>query len=105
MLPASVESKVEQYLNRICRQPCARSQASAASDCATASSAGMLRDFSATTSASDCGSAASTLSGTPTVCSVRMPPRVSMFATSVAPVKSSAMQPRIAVMSFLPDAF
>ena len=32
MLPRSVESKVEQYLNRICRAPRSRSQASAASD-------------------------------------------------------------------------
>jgi hypothetical protein len=27
------------------------------------------------------------------VCTVRMPPRTSMLARSVAPVKSSAMQP------------
>ncbi len=91
MLPASVESNVEQYLKKNWRHPCARNQSSAASDCATASAAGIVRDFSATTSAS--ASTASFDAGTPMVCTVRMPPRTSMLARSVAPVKSSAMQP------------
>ena len=55
ILPASVESKVEQYLKKICLAPLALSQRQAASDCATASAAGMVRDFSATTMASACG--------------------------------------------------
>ncbi len=51
----------------------------------------MVRDFSATmiASASSCVPA----SGTPIVCTVRMPLLTSMLARSVAPVKSSAMQP------------
>ena len=52
ILPSGVESKVEQYLKTICRQPCRRSQSSAASDCATASAAAIERLFSATTPAS-----------------------------------------------------
>src|SRR5262249_30084428 len=86
MLPASVESKVEQYLKKYWRAPAARSRASAARDIATASAAGMVRDFSATTIAS--------ASGTPISCTVRMPWRTRVLARSVAPVRSSAMQPR-----------
>ena len=41
----------------ICRAPAGRSQASAASDCSIASAAGMVRDFSATTTASLSGTA------------------------------------------------
>ena len=51
----------------------------------------MVRDLSATTTAST--SSASGAAGTPMVWMVRMPPRTSMLARSVAPVKSSAMQP------------
>ena len=52
MLPRSVELKVEQYLNRICRAPRARSHASAASELTDRLwSAGMVRDLSATTTA------------------------------------------------------
>ena len=58
ILPASVESKVEQYLKMVCWQSWACSQARAASDWATASAAGMVRDFSATTPAWAAGSAA-----------------------------------------------
>ena len=44
MFPASVESKVEQYLNIACRIPAGpRSQSSAAMDCTTASCAGKSR--------------------------------------------------------------
>src|SRR5581483_9251631 len=91
MLPLGVESKVEQNLKWICRAPACLSQASAASDWATASAGGMVRDFSATTTAST--ASASGASGMPMVWMVRMPPRTSMLARSVAPVKSSAMQP------------
>ena len=92
MLPASVESKVEQYLKKYCRVPARLSAPNAASDCATASAAGIVRDFRATTIASASGSGAP-VAGTPITCTVRMPPRTSMLARSVAPVRSSAMQP------------
>ena len=52
ILPASVESKVEQYLKKAWRTPQARSRSSASTDCATASAAGIARDLSATTTAS-----------------------------------------------------
>jgi hypothetical protein len=51
-----------------------------------------VRDFSATTTAST--SASRGPSGTPMVCTTRMPARTRLLARSVAPVKSSAMQPR-----------
>ncbi len=92
ILPWSVESKVEQYLKKYCRAPAGRSQASAASDCSTASAAGMVRDFSATTTASLSGTAVPP-GGTSIICTVRMPSRTSVLARSVAPVMSSAMQP------------
>src|SRR5215813_6560299 len=93
MLPASVESKVEQYLKTYCRAPAARRLASTARDIATASAAGIVRDLSATTIASASGSGAPA-SGTPIAWTVRIPWRTSVFARSVAPVRSSAMQPR-----------
>ncbi len=92
ILPSGVESKVEQYLNRNWLQPCFRSQSSATIDCAAASSAGMVRDFSATMPASTSPPAGS--DGTPEYCTVRMPPRASVLARSEEPVKSSPMQPR-----------
>src|SRR5262245_47961488 len=52
----------------------------------------MVRDLSATTTAST--SVGIGASGTPIVCTVRIPPRTRVLARSVAPVKSSAMQPR-----------
>ncbi len=94
MLPMSVESKVEQYLKKICRVPRPLSQARAASDSVTASCTGQVRDFKATTTAS-----ASPRSfrlapeGTPLTCTVRMPFLTRVLARSVAPVKSSAMHP------------
>ena len=36
--------------------------------------------------------------GTPMVCTTRMPARTRLLARSVAPVKSSAMQPSLSVM-------
>jgi hypothetical protein len=51
--------------------------------------AGMVRDFSATTTASLSG----TTSGTPITWTARIPCRTRVEARSVAPVKSSAMQP------------
>ena len=92
MLPSSVESKVEQYLNRICPAPRADSHSSAASDCRIASAAGIVRDLSATTTAWAAPGPTSG-PGTPISCTVAMPWRTSMLARSVAPVKSSAMQP------------
>ncbi|WP_260866167.1 hypothetical protein [Burkholderia gladioli] len=50
-----------------------------------------MRDFSATMIAS--ASSEAPASGTPIVWIVRMPLLTSMLARSVAPVKSSAMQP------------
>jgi hypothetical protein len=58
----------------------------------------MVRDFSATTTASACGAAPF---GMPMVCTVCMPRRVSVLARSVAPVKSSAMQPSIMCQAVL----
>ncbi len=92
ILPSSVESKVEQYLKKICRAPFPRSHSSAISDWSTASPAGMVRDFSATTTASASGTGWSA-SGTPITWIVRMPLATSVLARSVAPVWSSAMQP------------
>ncbi len=92
ILPSFVESKVEQYLNRICVAPCASSHSQAASDWATASAAGMVRLFSATTPASQLAGAGP--GGMPTNCIVAMPPLARVLARSLAPVKSSAMQPR-----------
>src|SRR5207247_1896826 len=74
----------------------------ASSDCATASATGMVRDLSATTtaSASASGSAGSAGSaGVLMVCTTRMPARTRLLARSVAPVKSSAMQPSLIAMS------
>ena len=96
MLPSSVLSKVEQYLKNTCRHPAACSQASAARLSPTACFAGTVRDFSATTTASTSG-AGSCAAGTPINCTVRMPPRTRVEARSVAPVKSSAMQPSTAM--------
>jgi hypothetical protein len=45
-------SKVEQYLKTICTAPDAKSARQASSDCATASLAGIDRDFSEITAAS-----------------------------------------------------
>ncbi|MCY1368410.1 hypothetical protein D9M69_553890 [compost metagenome] len=56
-----------------------------------ASAGAMVRDLSATTTAST--SASSGPAGTPMVCTTRMPARTRLLARSVAPVKSSAMQP------------
>jgi hypothetical protein len=50
ILPASVESKVEQYLKKTCGAPRARSASKAAVESATASWAGIERLLSATTS-------------------------------------------------------
>src|SRR5262245_1225819 len=92
MLPASVESKVEQYLKRIWWAPPRRRARALASDCATASAAGAVRDLSETTMASASGRAAAD-AGTPIVCTTLMPARCSISATSVAPVRSSATTP------------
>src|SRR5690349_2170151 len=51
----------------------------------------MVRDLSATTTAS---ASATGACGTPIVCTTCMPARTRLLARSVAPVKSSAMQPR-----------
>ena len=62
---------------------------------------GMVRDLSATTMAS--ASVSNGAVGTPMACTTRMPARTRLLARSVAPVKSSAMQPsraRARVMPF-----
>src|SRR4051794_17958429 len=92
MFPSGVESKVEQYLNTNCRQPCARSHSNASSESATASAAGIERLFRATTPASQASGAG--FVGTPRNCTVESPPLASVFAMSLAPVKSSAITPR-----------
>ncbi len=84
MLPASVESKVEQILNSTWSAPRARSHLSAARDSATAFAASIERLFNATTTASTSGKSRSP--GTPMVCTVRSPALVSVFARSDAPV-------------------
>ena len=96
MLPASVELKVEQYLKKKRLQPAACSASSAASDWAMASLAAIERVFSATTTAST-SSGIAPFGGTPMVWMVRMPFLTSMPAMSVAPVKSSAITPRMAM--------
>ena len=65
--------------------------------------AGMVRLFSATTIAST-SSSAIVASGTPIVCTVRRPLRTRLFARSVAPVKSSAMQPSRGTLTCPPSA-
>jgi hypothetical protein len=85
ILPASVESKVEQILNRMCPAPRLRSHFSASRERATASPASIERLFSETTTASTSGSFKSS-DGTPMVCTVRRPWRVSVLARSDAPV-------------------
>ena len=61
-----------------------------------ASLAAIERVFSATTTAST-SSGIAPFGGTPMVWIVRMPPLTSMPAMSVAPVKSSAITPRMAM--------
>ena len=58
---------------------------------------GKVRDLSATTTAST--SACKACAGTPMVCTTRMPARTRLLAKSVAPVKSSAMQPNFKPMA------
>jgi hypothetical protein len=71
------------------------------SDWAIASLAGIERVFSATTTASTSAGIAPCpvrlVAGTPMVWMVGMPPLTSMPAMSVAPVKSSAITPRMAM--------
>jgi hypothetical protein len=57
MLPASVLSKVEQYLKKICRAPAPSSASQAARLSDTACCTGAVRDLSATTNASASGDA------------------------------------------------
>src|SRR3954469_24067455 len=56
----------------------------------------MVRDLRATTTASTASRSGAL--GTPIACTTRMPERTRLLARSVAPVKSSAMQPRNTVM-------
>src|SRR5947208_2905058 len=72
ILPASVESNVEQYLKKNWTVPESRSQVSAASDIATASADGIERDLSAMTTASARGNLKS-CAGTPSNTTVDMP--------------------------------
>jgi len=85
MLPSSVESKVEQILNRTCPAPRSRSHCSASSDRATACAGAIERLFSDTTTASAAGRS-SVSRGTPIVCTTLRPFRDSMLARSEAPV-------------------
>ena len=85
ILPASVESKVEQILNNTCVAPRSRSHCSAARERVTASRASIDRLLSDTTTASTSGNSRFT-AGTPMVCTVRRPLRVNVLARSEAPV-------------------
>ena len=85
ILPRSVESKVEQTLNRMWRAPLAFSQAWAGRAMATASCGSMERLFRATTTASASGSSRSS-AGVPMVWIVRRPARVRALARSDEPV-------------------
>src|ERR1700704_5652923 len=110
MLPASVESKVEQYLKYKCRHPAERKKRAAASDCRTASEACMERVFSAKTTASASAASAGSLppSGRPIRRMGRKPEATSVSARSLAPVKSSATEPKrrgISVFRFEFEAF
>jgi hypothetical protein len=60
--------------------------------------AGMVRVFKATTTAST--SEESAAWGTPNVCITRIPDLTKLLAKSVAPVKSSAMQPSFMLSRF-----
>ena len=108
ILPSGVESKVEQYLKT--NLPAALAPAASrapASDCATASAAGIERLFSATTPASISAGAGSV--GRPRNCAVREPPwpgnpLASVLAMSLAPVKSSAITPSNIVLFLIPVA-
>ena len=65
---------------------------------ATAWATGAVRDFSATITASASGSGPA---GGPITCTADMPPLTRVLARSVAPVKSSAMQPSSGMRAFL----
>src|SRR6476619_884170 len=96
MLPAEVESKVEQYLKKRCRQPAARKKRAAARDCRTASDARIERVFSAKTTASASAASAGSrpASGKPIRSMVLRPEATRVSARSLAPVKSSATDPK-----------
>jgi hypothetical protein len=86
MLPAGVESKVEQYLKKMLPTPAsAVSQLRAASDIFTAEPASNARALSATTTASHTSSGVAS-SGGPNSRMVRSPCRRNAAATSVPPV-------------------
>ena len=99
MLPSSVESNVEQYLKKNCFAPAFFNQFIACRDCSIASSTGIVRVFNAIITASTEGTT-SFLLGVPNSWIVFKPPLTSIFARSVAPVKSSAMQPSVMGMLF-----
>ena len=76
ILPAGVESKVEQYLKKICPAPAPAARRARSSDMATASAPGCVRDFSAITTASASGIGPA---GMPIVCTVLMPAAASII--------------------------
>ena len=83
-------------MKKNCRVSALTSHLSAARDCATASAAAAVQVLSATTTAST--ESGTGRVGTPISCTVRMPWRTSVFARSVAPVRSSAIAPSSSVM-------
>ena len=91
MFPVSVESKVEQYFQYSCLAPPAANQSAAIEQSFTAFSTGSVRHLSATISISD--SPPDGLVGRPKCSVTDAPLRLSSPAKSVAPVKSSAIQP------------
>ena len=86
----SVLSNVEQYLKKNCGHPAAQ-PGEGGETCRTAWAGATVRDFSATTTASASGTGCPR--GQADSCTQRMPRPTSIAARSVAPVKSSAMQP------------
>ena len=88
--------KSERYLKKRCRQPAARKKRAGRRDCRTASDARIERVFSAKTTAS--ASAASAggrpASGKPIRSMVLRPEATRVSARSLAPVKSSATDPK-----------
>ena len=102
ILPFAVESKVEQYFQKNLCAPAACNHASAARHSATASSTAAVRHFKAITS--NAAVSFGIASGTPRRSATGTPDRASIPARSVAPVKSSAIQPSRVVMFPHPEA-
>ena len=98
MLPAGVESNVEQYLNMICSQPCSNNHVNACKEFATASSIRHERDLSEMMPAST-DSLAGTV-GVRTYCTVFMPPWASDLRFLVSYMAYSAFLNQVKMPGF-----